>query len=170
MREDVSIPANNELRYAGHHFIQAVDDSGVVADHELLRKALSHARRAMYEAAEAGIMAVLKDISTFRKDYEDVVIGDVVPSYADTRRAARAAQALLARGRGDRESVEEHVESFMATFRDLRARRDVLHSSRDDLNVRKHQNLMQFRRFVIGTTIGLTALMVAVWRLLVAVP
>lgn len=53
-RSEVPIPAHNELRYAGHHLLQSLDNDGTVADEDQLRKARNHCERAMYEAAEAG--------------------------------------------------------------------------------------------------------------------
>ena len=78
MRSEVAIPATNELRYAGHHLLQSINEDGMVHDEEYLRKAKSHCERAMYEAAEAGIMSALEQINDFRKDYKDIVVSEVV--------------------------------------------------------------------------------------------
>ena len=39
LRSEVPIPAHNELRYAGHHLLQSLDDEGTVVDEDLFRKA-----------------------------------------------------------------------------------------------------------------------------------
>lgn len=152
-RSLVSIPAHNELRYAGHHFMESVgaDDAEAV---ELRRKSFSHCQRAMYEAAEAGIMSLLREINTFKDDYRNLVVSSVVPNYAMILTAAREAQAALARGRSDRNSVEEHVEEYMAIYRNLLEHVNVLDGSRDDLNATKRKEDEQFRRFVVTTAIG----------------
>lgn len=89
------------MRYAGHHLLQSIDDAGTV-DIETLRKAKSHCERAMYEAAEAGIMFCLDSIKEFREDYRDVVVSDVIQDYP--QRCARAQQTLdmVVKGRSDR--------------------------------------------------------------------
>ena len=97
-RAEISIPAHNELRYAGHHFLQAISDDVELVDGEQLRRAKNHCERAMYEAAEAGIISALDSIRAFRQDYKDIVVGDVLGGYADKLVLAKRAQELLARG------------------------------------------------------------------------
>ena len=58
-RSAVAVPANNELRYAGHHLLQALDGQEQVTKPEGLRKAKNHCERAMYDAAQAGIWYTL---------------------------------------------------------------------------------------------------------------
>ena len=97
-RAEIVIPAYNELRYGGHHLLQAIDDSGSISSNEQLRRAVSHCERAMYEAAEAGIISMLDSIDQFRKDYENIVVKDVVDDYPSIVVQVRKAQGLLARG------------------------------------------------------------------------
>ena len=152
-RSLVSIPAHNELRYAGHHFMQSVGaDDAEAAD--LRRKSFSHCQRAMYEAAEAGIMSWLKEINTFKNDYRHLVVSSVVPNYAMILTAAKEAQAALARGRSNRNSVEEHAEEYMGIYRNLLEYVSTLDSSRDDLNATKRKEDGQFRRFVVTTALS----------------
>ena len=67
----VSIPAHNQLRYAGHHFSQATDRDGVVdCESEDFQKAVNHCERAMYEAAEAGILFLTQEMNDFRRYYK----------------------------------------------------------------------------------------------------
>ena len=58
-RAEASIPANNELRYAGKHLLDATTDEGAVDDEASLVSAVNHCRRASYEAVEAGILHAL---------------------------------------------------------------------------------------------------------------
>ena len=124
-RAEIVIPAYNELRYAGHHLLQAIDDSGSISSNEQLRRAVSHCERAMYEAAEAGIISMLDSIDQFRKDYENIVVKDVVDDYpsivvpASSCRPERR-QGLLARGRSDQMSSSERASCYMQTSRQLR--------------------------------------------------
>ena len=86
LRSDVPIPAHNELRYAGYHLLQSLDDEGTVVDEDLFRKAKNHCERAMYEAAEAGIMHALEVIEEFRQAYKTIAMGAVVPGYYEKDR------------------------------------------------------------------------------------
>ena len=65
-RSEVSIPVHNELRYAGHHLLQSIDDGGTIVEGGQFSRAKRHCERAMYEAAEAGIMSALDEIAAFR--------------------------------------------------------------------------------------------------------
>ena len=65
-REEALIPAHNQLRYVGYHVLKALNDDGSVADQEHLYKAKGHCERAMYDAAEAALMASRDWIRDFR--------------------------------------------------------------------------------------------------------
>jgi hypothetical protein len=101
-REDALIPAHNELRYVGYHLLKALNDDGSVADHEHLYKAKGHCERAMYDAAEAGIMAARDWIGGFRDEYKRVVVRDVVDGYSEILIRERKARDLVSKGRHER--------------------------------------------------------------------
>ena len=166
LRERVSIPAHNELRYAGHHLLESINEDGVVVDDALLQKALSHCQRAMYEAAEAGIAALLKGINTFRIDYRNQVVSEVVPKYAEILSAARNAQDTLARGREDRTTIQDHVDEYMTIFRGLRKMSEVLEASRDDLNAVKRREFHAFWRYALMTAASVLGAIFMGWRIL----
>ena len=106
LRSEVQIPAINELRYAGHHALQAITDDGAV-DIEVLASAKSHCERAMYEAAEAGIMFCLDAMKDFRKTYRDLVISEVIADYPSRLARVQTALDLVVKGRSGRTSVGE---------------------------------------------------------------
>ncbi|MDD9962630.1 MAG: hypothetical protein OXU70_11115 [Gammaproteobacteria bacterium] len=156
---EIAIPAHNELRYAGHHLLQAFDPQSSVSE-EQLRRANSHCERAMYEAAEAGIASALDSINTFKSDYRNVVIREVVSNFSDILTLARNAQTLLKQGRAGK-APEEAASEYMDMFRALRTQVDALDDSRDDLNIKLKQERRNSRLFIIG----LLALIAAVLRL-----
>ena len=160
-RAEMAIPAYNELRYAGHHLLQVLDDNGSISSNEQLRRAVSHCERAMYEAAEAGIISVLDSIDQFRKEYKNIVVKDVVDDYVSILVQSRKAQDLLARGRSDQMSSSERASGYMETFRQLRDASEILEASRDDLNAKVAEQVRDTRRFifrvlliVFGTVLG----------------
>ena len=160
-RSEIPIPAYNQLRYAGYHLLQALDDSGSISSNEQLRRAVSHCERAMYEAAEAGIISVLDSIDQFRKDYKDIVVKDVVDDYASIVVQARKAQDLLARGRSDQMSSSERASCYMETFRQLRDASEMLEASRDDLNAKLSEQVRDRRRFIVRCLLILLGAIVA---------
>src|SRR4051794_14231721 len=90
--QEAGIPAINEMRYAGHHLLLSLDDSGSVASHADLMKAINHANRACYEAGEAGILCALDKISTFKSEYRNITVTDIVGEYTAILRIAEDAK------------------------------------------------------------------------------
>lgn len=159
-REAAAIPAHNELRYAGHHVLQAAarqasgtEEQAVEAE---LTRAKNHCHRAMYEATEAGITRAIADVHAFQNNYRDVVVSDVLPRYAEIVALAREAQDELSRGRSGRESVEQQTSGYMKLFVRLRDEVRVLYASQDDLNAKVREDLRKEqdanRKFVIQIT------------------
>jgi hypothetical protein len=166
-RSEVQIPAHNELRYAGHHLLQSLSDEGTVVNEDLHRKAMNHCARAMYEAAEAGIMHELEVIQEFRQAYKTIVMGDVVPDYHKRIVKAKSAQKLLIKGRANRVDVEEHVSQYMEVFRELGETRHLLDAARDDLNAKKDAQDSSRRRAVVTSLLVVLGILVTVWRIII---
>ena len=165
-RESISIPAHNELRYAGHHLLQSLDDDGTVADQEQLRRACNHCERAMYEAAEAGITSLLISIRQFKDDYKDIVISEVVSAYSDHKASARDAQQLLIRGRSKEATATATASEYMQAFRKLRKASDTLEDAKDDLNAKLMDQERKARQFIFRMTITLLGTSVALVAML----
>lgn len=94
-RKQAGIPAINELRYAGYHVTLALPEPGSDFDQSHLLKAISHAQRATYEAAEAGILTCLDHVELFKQDYRLVPITDVLPDWVSISELASEAQTRL---------------------------------------------------------------------------
>ena len=161
-QSEVPIPAHNELRYAGHHLLQAINDDGTIADDGQILKAKNHCERAMYEAAEAGIISALDLMHIFRTDNKGVVVGEVVPGYSQMRKLARTAQDLLVKGRSGRISAVQQVRSYMDVFRALRDALDTLEAAQDDLNAKKILQIKAARRFLITCLIAVLSIAVSI--------
>ena len=162
LRSEVPIPAHNELRYAGHHLLQSLRDEGAVADEDQARKAKNHCERAMYEAAEAGIIHILEAITEFRRAYKSIVVSEVVSEYREIIRKAKAARELIIAGRANRVTVEQHASQLMDVCRDLSVSLDILDASRDDLNAKREEQDSSRRRAVLRIVIGLLGIAVAI--------
>lgn len=167
MRSEVQIPAINELRYAGHHILQAITDDGVV-DMAAFGKAKSHCERAMYEAAEAGIMYCLDSIEGFGRNYSDLVISEVIADYHQRRARAQQALELVVKGRSGRTSVEEHVAAYVAEYQVMRETMRLFDASRDDLNAKRARQVREYRQFVLRTLLVLLGVLVAAAGLVLA--
>ena len=164
---DISIPAINELRYAGHHLLKAVVADDAEVFQKELRKAESHCQRAMYEASESGILYFLGLVNEFAGDFKDVPITQVVPDYVEILTLATQARNQLSAGRLNRESAEEQAAGYMETFGRLEDKITTLDVSRGELNKVKVNQSKTDRRFLIGTILSSAGLVVSIIILLI---
>ena len=159
-RQEVVIPVHNQLRNAGFHIVNALNDDGSVKspDHHLY-DARDHCRRAAYDAAVAGIISARAWIYAFREDYRGIAVSDVVPAYPDIVLRERKARDLIGAGRYDEKSDGERMNDYMEAFRALRADVDLLDANREGLDAKK----LAMRRDMRWTTLrGVAAIFSAV--------
>jgi len=129
-RDEAGVPAANELRYAGHHLLQAIDDDGNLADEDQLAKARNHCRRASYEAVEAGLTHALRQIHQFKEDYKLIEITPVLQDWPQILVDATNAQRVVGRARPEPERAQKddhmaHLEEFLnskGTYQNLMPR------------------------------------------------
>lgn len=165
-QSDISIPAINQLRYAGHHLLKSLttdDDEEFKAE---LRKVESHCQRSMYEASEAGILYFLDLVNEFSGDFKDVQITSVLHDYPKTLSLAVKARTMLGDGRLNRESAEKQATEYMDTFLKLGDKIHELDVSRDELNKVKASQRKSTRRFVIILTATVTGIVISAITLL----
>jgi hypothetical protein len=74
----VSIPALNELRYAGHHVIKAISPNGRDIDRELTR-AEDHCKRAIYDAGAGGLIMAVDRIDSFFNNFQSIELTQLLP-------------------------------------------------------------------------------------------
>jgi hypothetical protein len=161
-RNKAAFPAIIELRNAGHHFLKAVDDGGAVVSQHDLDSALSHSRRACFEATEAGIMFALAIVKKFKGDYEAIVVTDVIPDYV--ARLRRCDDAMTAVDVGRRPGFDRSLDhqDRIDVFRELRAFCRDLDAGRDELNKKIASLRTGNRRFLLTVLLAIVAICVAV--------
>jgi hypothetical protein len=132
--DEAGIPALNELRNAGHHLLRALDDGGNVIEMDDLIAARNHARRASYEACEAGNLFALGIIAKFKEDYATIPVDGTVPDYTGLLKKAKAAQKSVEQGRQNGfDRADDHTVRIDA-FRELRGCADTLELAREEMN------------------------------------
>jgi hypothetical protein len=172
--DEAGIPALNELRNAGHHFLCALDDSGNIADMNDLIAARNHARRAAYEAYEAGILFALGIIAKFKEDYSKTPVDGTVPSYTDLLKTAKAAQKSVEQGRQNGFDRTGDHSVRMSAFRELRACAETLSFAREEMNKKRdlaseatsrnsEQARIARKTFRIGVVAIIAAIAIALW-------
>jgi hypothetical protein len=156
-RLELVFPAVNELRYAGHHLLNALAATDNPAKHDSeLRKAEGHCQRAMYEASESGLTYFLGLLHAFADDFRKVVITQVVPDYLEILALARETRSMLVEGRLERSSAETHASQYMEMFTKLESKIDILEVGRSELNKIREDQQKGTRRFLLTT--GLVAI------------
>ena len=170
-RSEAAIPALNELRYAGHHLLRSLPDDGGEPDPAQLTRAVAHCERAMYEAADAGIISALDTIDTFRRDYKNVVIADIVPKYFEiVGLARRATDSLKATRQYNRDSeLSIPSDEYVETFRRLARACESLEDSREELNKKADRQIADYRRWLLRTAIAVAAMAVSIAAVTVSI-
>ena len=160
---EVAVPAVNELRHAGYHFILATDDDGNLTDPGELQKALSHCQRARHDAAAAGIIEAIGQIRSVSEKYPGVIIGNVIPGWNDIMVEANEADDHLVDVLDEtqkRPSSDEQMEVFgrlQLACRQIRAAHDDLNTAYDNVTAAYDEKIERRRRHVrsIAVAIGL---------------
>lgn len=161
-RKQVAIPAHNELRYAGHHYLKARSDDGTDTDLDQLQRAIAHCQRAAYEAADAGIMSALDMIHIFMNDYRRIVVADIVPNYGEIKRTSREAQRLLSQAREHTGDVPIVNEEYRQMFLILKEHVEALEDHRDELNKRIQNERDRYLRWIFAISISVAMGIIAI--------
>lgn len=108
LEDELSIPAVNELRYAGSHCARALLAPAADKRAELILESEKHCRRAIYDALEIGLAHRLRGIDEFLEDYRLVPISPVVSTFNEDLAAIQQIRDSIAgRNRHDVETDDE---------------------------------------------------------------
>lgn len=159
LNQELSIPAINELRYAGYHMTQFLAGTGDEASAQL-GKAENHCKRAIYDAVEAGVTHQLELIKIFQQDFRNLIISETISRYPEIRTQINAAHKLILAPRDPAKDRSEYYDQCSIHLENLRVAHEELESFREDLIKRlQRQNKEGRNRFVgIATLlVGLAA-------------
>ena len=130
INQELSIPAINELRYAGFHMTQYL--AGGEGAAEQLAKAENHCKRAIFDAVEAGVTHQLEVIKQFQFDFRLLIISEVVPGYSEIQEQANEARNLILEPRKPEERAA-YYEKCSEHLENLRKAQKKLDLHREDL-------------------------------------
>lgn len=130
----LTVPAVNELRYAGYHLLEALSATDPNTAEEALKKAGRHCQRATYDAVESEVMLHLEKIRLFQEDYRNITIDLNGYDYPAIRRAAREANNLINAAKNDDETKDQHYEKLVSHCDHLANDVGTLEDMRDELN------------------------------------
>ena len=158
--------AINQLRYASRHYIEAQEAENEVLRGESLRKALSHCRRAEYDAIDASVAVIGANIVDFDSKYLESSIVAVIPDYADAYAKATLHLAKLAEEESPRDVGSEELgaygadlDALVAIWTNIAAKRPLV----EKLDLEKRLELKTAsRRHIITTLLSILAIAVAI--------
>lgn len=158
---EAGIPAINELRNAGHHFLKAIGDDGSVSAQSQLDSAINHVRRACYEATEAGIVFAVAIVKKFKEDFALVELTGIVPRYVEKLRECNAALRLVDNGRQDGFDRDQDHGTRIDAFRKIRDFVEELELARPEAIKKLNEGRRVARRWTIQIAIALLAIISA---------
>lgn len=154
------VPAINQLRYAGHHYVKFT--AGIEPEESHDDKCISHCRRAIYDAYEAGITYCLLNFKQFQKDYRKAVITDVFSDYtACCVKANEANELVKTTDKDERHKKSAEAEKY---FEEIFAFTQRLPAIREELNKKVRKDLWTF--YLILATLVVTCFGVGygIWK------
>ncbi|MHA5986296.1 hypothetical protein ACVSMR_05660 [Pseudomonas aeruginosa] len=159
LSQELSIPAVNELRYAGYHMVQYLSGDG---EPEVeLKKAQNHCKRAIYDAVEAGITHQLEMIRIFQQDFKVLILSDFIPNYPALQKQIREARDLILAPKNAHKDRAAYYEQCVTHLENLRAGLDKLDEHREELLKRLKQrnrssiaNWSMLAATLVATVIG----------------
>ena len=159
--DDVLIPANNELKYAGYHFLDSIGDDGSLVNGDELKRAVGHCHRAMYESADAMLIKSLRDIKQFQTDYSRTLLIDLVPCYLTILKDANEAQSVSAKKRRHNEGPMIVNDEYLALCRKMRDHCHSLDLVRPELNKKMKQEDKKTRTAVISICVMIFGIVIS---------
>lgn len=163
-RDEAGLPPINELRYCGYHTLNFVHDL-VIDERETLqelRSAIGHARRAAYEAGEAGILSALTIIAVFQDQYSGVVVSDVVKEWTKILQRCDEIRDQVTEARQTGQDRTNDHAAYMKLFAELSSYCKTLKYSRDELNKKIIDRQKSSKNLMLTTLITLFGILLTV--------
>ena len=166
--------AINQLRYACRHHLEALaaEDDESMAD--ALKRAIAHCHRAQYDAVDAAIAIVGKNIVAYNEKYLQSSLIGIIPKYADY--FARAIQLLSKLsdegaprdiGVGDLGEFGKCLDELMDIWTELSAKRPLVekldYEKRMAEKVATRRHVMNALLTILGIFVAIAFGVIAKW-------
>ena len=146
--EGIPIPPLNQLRYAGHHTLEAIVSHNDQNKINNIYEAKDHCKRAIYDILEIGVVYLLEKIRIFQNDYKYIDITSVIPNYVDILDETWEAQNFISQI--NRNKIEKYDE-VQSVFDRIHQIEHKLEMSRKELN----KKILRFKLYLIFSICGL---------------
>lgn len=153
---DIVVPSINELRYVGYHLMRALAAEHPVIEQEL-NKAADHARRAIYDAAEAQVIFFLEKVKSFQERHRKAAsVTDVVSDYLALMRQVEQAKKRISETRQENLPVNR-AEYYQQCEPHILALKDIvvqLELAEPEIAKKERKSARNFIFLVAGTIAG----------------
>ncbi len=153
---ELTVPAVNELRYAGYHVSNYLENTERTDE---LNRAVGHCKRAIYDAYEASILYNIKGFRAFKRDYASVVVSEVLADYNDLH--YKVTTILKFVQSVDKEAKDQHYAVCSQYHDELKDIIEKLDSARDELNKKIRIERNKSFYVIIGTVIAFLSAIIA---------
>ena len=155
-------PVVNELRYAGHHAIRAVESLSEDERDECWKEAKKHCFRASYDAFDAQIQYFISECDLFQRDFRRVPIGPIINGYQDDCQTLNRIKMIDYQRSGNREDhweeMEKHVETLKPILEKWNTGRDELNKSLKKELFERWLKALGLIGVIMGIVVGLMKL------------
>ena len=147
----LSIPAIDQLRYAGRHLTEAVVG---IEEERNLDQVKHHCQRAIYEATEAAIAYLLRQITDFKIAFGRVEITGILPNYIEHIKQAEESRIFIIENGGHEKRAEKATE-ILEHFQKLKDIVATLDAAREEINKKLAHKRTVEKRWVIGIIVAI---------------
>lgn len=126
--DGVVIPSINELRYFGYHLLQAIlEEHDAAQINEQLKKAESHAKRAIYDASESIVLYHLMKAEYFQRKFsESIFVIDVLPSYILLQQDLQKAKDQIDKLRKNEDAYKNREQYYEDCLPNMKALKNII--------------------------------------------
>ncbi len=148
-QQELIIPAINELRYAGYHITKLINRPELSDE---LTKAENHCKRAIYDAYEANILFLIAEVKTFKDDYRNTIINNIVPDYTEYQTQVKEIISFVQVT--DKETKEEHYTKCLKYNQQLKKIVTKLDGAREELNKQIKLERRKSQLLIVGIVLA----------------
>lgn len=164
---ELSVPAINQLRYAGHHLARYIAESHEDAKSEELNRAAKHCKRAIIDSYEISVRYLLEQILSFRHEYSSVMKNKTIDGNEISQLFAQAQEAKqllleVPKSSSDMESLLSKYEIILKQLEDSHKRLFILHPILNEKESRRRLDRLNSLKNYSAIIIGIVSLTVAI--------
>lgn len=161
--EGTDVPSINELRYVGYHIFKACTYSENPAkQREELRRAKRHCKRASFDAMELGIIFQLEQVKSFKQEFRDFVVSDVIPDYLEKLTRVQQVQKFLedSTGKEDRDQYYSECETHLDALKEIN---NALFAAREETLKKRSSVRKKTTLAIAGLAVAIAAAAGGIW-------